>query len=124
MGIALVEAIDTVRLVLFSGKKTDTLMRMPTRSRTWYASSAKTHRYSLHTYGFVGLGGQAAQSGCVLYFPHIFLFAHIYTLATAKSNVVNQNSATAANPPQLATMQFLLQAGEFVSDATQIWSTE
>ncbi|KAJ7501454.1 hypothetical protein B0H11DRAFT_2371591 [Mycena galericulata] len=45
-------------------------------------------------------------------------------LNQAKSNVVNQNSATAANPPQLATMQFLSQAGEFVSDATQIYSTE
>jgi hypothetical protein len=45
-------------------------------------------------------------------------------LNQAKSNVVNGNSDTAANPPQLATMQFLSQAGEFMSDATQIYSTE
>ncbi|KAJ6600740.1 hypothetical protein B0H10DRAFT_2230831 [Mycena sp. CBHHK59/15] len=45
-------------------------------------------------------------------------------LNQAKSNVVNQNSDTAANPPQLATMQFLSQVGEFDSDAPQIYAVE
>ncbi|KAJ6534425.1 hypothetical protein DFH09DRAFT_1405431 [Mycena vulgaris] len=45
-------------------------------------------------------------------------------LNQAKSNVVNQNSDAATNPPQLATMSFLRDVGEFNSDGPQIYATE
>jgi hypothetical protein len=43
---------------------------------------------------------------------------------TAKSNVVNQNSADAAHPPQLVPLRLLLEDGEFDNDAQEIYSAE
>ncbi|KAJ6514056.1 hypothetical protein DFH09DRAFT_1433054 [Mycena vulgaris] len=81
---------------------------------------------------YFGLQKHGSASNRVPGFKTIFSTTFVLTappwvwhpLNQAKSNVVNQNSDTAANPPQLATMSFLKDAGEFDSDAPQIYATE